>query len=291
MGGSSAGSGNNGGGGSPNQMAKDKAAKDKAAKDKAAKDKAVRDKEDRQKEIREEQNNKQKVTVPEKKTYDTPGTLSDPKEKKVTVPEKKTYDTPGTLSDPKEKDDTAAKMSLFKEQGATDLKNTEVYTPATAILSAVAGPASRYNRDYFANEVLGKGAYKETTKQDFEKMSRTSQESLYSGYMSGRQSGKTDAYGNPVPQGDNGGVPNSSGGPNGNKPINQVTKTAPTTAEVSQATTAAAKPTETAETTASNRLLKIKKRGRSQSIMTSSKGVTKTSTDYSLGRRSLLGRV
>jgi hypothetical protein len=274
MGGSSAGSGNNGGGGSPNQMAKDKAAKDKAAKDKAAKDKAakdkaVRDKEDRQKEIREEQNNKQKVTVPEKKTYDTPG----------------------TLSDPKEKDDTAAKMSLFKEQGATDLKNTEVYTPATAILSAVAGPASRYNRDYFANEVLGKGAYKETTKQDFEKMSRTSQESLYSGYMSGRQSGKTDAYGNPVPQGDNGGVPNSSGGPNGNKPINQVTKTAPTTAEVSQATTAAAKPTETAETTASNRLLKIKKRGRSQSIMTSSKGVTKTSTDYSLGRRSLLGRV
>jgi hypothetical protein len=296
MGGSSAGSGNNGGGGSPNQMAKDKAAKDKAAKDKAAKDKAakdkaVRDKEDRQKEIREEQNNKQKVTVPEKKTYDTPGTLSDPKEKKVTVPEKKTYDTPGTLSDPKEKDDTAAKMSLFKEQGATDLKNTEVYTPATAILSAVAGPASRYNRDYFANEVLGKGAYKETTKQDFEKMSRTSQESLYSGYMSGRQSGKTDAYGNPVPQGDNGGVPNSSGGPNGNKPINQVTKTAPTTAEVSQATTAAAKPTETAETTASNRLLKIKKRGRSQSIMTSSKGVTKTSANYSLGKKSLLGKV
>ena len=252
MGGSSAGSGNGGGGGSPNQMAKDKAAKDKA----------VRDKEARQKEIREEQNNKQKVTVPEKKTYDTPG----------------------KLSDPREKDDTAAKMSLFREQGATDLKNTKFYTPTTAILAGVGQDTSRYNRDYFANEVLGKGAYKETTKQDFEKMSSTSQESLYSGYMSGRQSGKTDAYGNPVPQGDNGGVPNSSGGPN-------ITKTAPTTAEVSQATTAAAKPTETAETTASNRLLKIKKRGRSQSIMTSSKGVTKTSADYSLGKSSLLGKV
>jgi hypothetical protein len=40
-----------------------------------------------------------------------------------------------------------------------------------------------------------------------------------------------------------------------------------------------------------NRLLKIKKRGRSQSIMTSSQGVTKTSADYSLGKKSLLGRV
>jgi cobyric acid synthase len=43
--------------------------------------------------------------------------------------------------------------------------------------------------------------------------------------------------------------------------------------------------------TEANRLLKIKKKGRSQSIMTGSKGVTKTSTDYSLGKKSLLGRV
>jgi hypothetical protein len=79
------------------------------------------------------------------------------------------------------------------------------------------------------------------------------------------------------------GVPNSSGGPN---TINQVTATAPTTAEVSQATT-----TEADADTEANRLLKIKKKGRSQSIMTSSKGVTKTSANYSLGKPSLLGRV
>jgi hypothetical protein len=87
-------------------------------------------------------------------------------------------------------------------------------------------------------------------------------------------------------RGGGGGVPNSSGGPNGNKPINQVTKTAPTTAEVSQSEAANAD----ADTEA-NRLLKIKKKGRSQSIITGSKGVTKTSTDYSLGKKSLLGRV
>jgi hypothetical protein len=62
--------------------------------------------------------------------------------------------------------------------------------------------------------------------------------------------------------------------------------TAPTTAEVSQATT-----TEAAADADADSLLKVKKRGRSQSIMTSSKGVTKTSPNYSLGKTSLLGRV
>ena len=62
---------------------------------------------------------------------------------------------------------------------------------------------------------------------------------------------------------------------------------APTVAEVSQATTTEA----AAEDTEANRLLKIKKKGRSQSIITGSRGVTKTSTDYSLGKKSLLGRV
>jgi hypothetical protein len=79
---------------------------------------------------------------------------------------------------------------------------------------------------------------------------------------------------------------NNGGGNDGNNTIAQVTATAPTTAEVSQATT-----TEAVADTEANRLLKIKKKGRSQSIMTSSKGVTKTSADYSLGKSSLLGKV
>ena len=74
------------------------------------------------------------------------------------------------------------------------------------------------------------------------------------------------------------------GGNNNNNTINQVTKTAPTEAEVSQSTT-------TEADTEANRLLKIKKKGRSASIITSSKGLTGTSTNYSLGKKSLLGRV
>jgi hypothetical protein len=84
----------------------------------------------------------------------------------------------------------------------------------------------------------------------------------------------------------NNGGGNNGGGNDGNNTIAQVTATAPTTAEVSQATT-----TEADADTEANRLLKVKKRGRSASIMTSAKGVTKTSTDYSLGKKSLLGRV
>jgi len=78
----------------------------------------------------------------------------------------------------------------------------------------------------------------------------------------------------------------SAGAESGNNTITQVTKTAPTEAEVSQATT-----TEADADTEANRLLKIKKRGRKMTMMSGSQGVTKTSADYSLGKKSLLGIV
>ena len=69
-----------------------------------------------------------------------------------------------------------------------------------------------------------------------------------------------------------------AGAESGNNTITQVTQTAPTEAEVSQATTA-----EADADTEANRLLKIKKRGRSMTMMSGAKGVTRTSSDYSLG--------
>ena len=84
----------------------------------------------------------------------------------------------------------------------------------------------------------------------------------------------------------NNGGGNNGGGSDNNNTITQVTKTAPTETEVSQATTA-----EADADTEANRLLKIKKKGRSQSIISGSQGVTKMTADYSLGKKSLLGRV
>ena len=61
---------------------------------------------------------------------------------------------------------------------------------------------------------------------------------------------------------------------------NTITTTAPTEAEVSQSEAANA-----------DAALKVKKRGRSQSIMTGARGVTKMASNYSLGKPSLLGQV
>ena len=91
------------------------------------------------------------------------------------------------------------------------------------------------------------------------------------------QTSKNTTYNN------NGG---GGGGGDGNNTITQVTKTAPTEAEVSQSTTTEAKPD-----TEANRLLKIKKKGRSQSIISGSRGVTGMASNYSLGKKSLLGQV
>ena len=85
-------------------------------------------------------------------------------------------------------------------------------------------------------------------------------------------------------------IPDNNDNDNYNPTIQEVTETAPTVAEVDQATTNT-DATETAETTEAKKKLKIKKKGQSSSIMTSAQGVTKTSSDYSLGKPSLLGRV
>ena len=192
-------------------------------------------------------------------------------------PSQRKYDVSGTLSDPREKDDTAAKMSLFREQGATNIKNMKFQTPTTAILSGPLQAGSRVTRDYFTGEVLGKGANKGTTKQDFERMSRTAQESMYKGYITGRSSGKTDAYGNPVPQGDNGGAIGTSG-----QVVQAPTVTSPTEAEVSQSAA-----TDADQDNILLRKRRTKARGRSLTIATTPTGATGSLT---LGRPSLLGR-
>jgi len=193
-------------------------------------------------------------------------------------PSKRKYDVSGTLSDPREKDDTAAKMSLFREQGATNIKNMKFQTPTTAILSVPLQAGSRVTRDYFTGEVLGKGAYKGTTKQNFEKMTRSAQESMYKTYITGRTSGKTDAYGRTISASENGGATSSG------MVVQAPTVTSPTTAEVSQSAAADA-----AEDNILLRKRRTKAVGRSTTIVTGPTG-SPTNGSLTLGRPSLLGR-
>jgi hypothetical protein len=259
MGGSSAGG--NGGGGSPNQQAKDKAAKDKAAKD--AKDKAAKDKAAKEK----AQNN----------TYKTSREIG------ITTQYSKT----------RQQDIKEEKEKAFQEQGAYNTRRSieNTFSPIVKIFGPGISETLQKNairtRNFFTDYTLGAGGKKNSLyagmdKSQFEKLSVEKQNKMYSEYSEKRMSGKIDAYGREIrPEG---------GGPIGTQPPPAFAlpiptpESGPTTAELSQSAA-------TDADTEANRLLKIKKKGRSQSIMTGSKGVTKTSTDYSLGKKSLLGRV
>jgi len=96
-------------------------------------------------------------------------------------------------------DDSAAKIHSFHEQGATNIKNLAAKTPspALAILSVPFQAGSRKTRSFFTDKVLGKGGYKEISKEEFSKYTRTKQEQMYKSYLAGRQDNTTDAYGNP----------------------------------------------------------------------------------------------
>ena len=119
------------------------------------------------------------------------------------------------------------------------------------------------NKAYYEKNVIGKNNF-------------TKSIDSYKDYMSKRGRGEVDAMGRAISGGGNTqpGITKNIGG-------RTIQTTAPTEAEVSQSEAA----------NADAAALKVKKRGRSASIMTSAKGVTKTSTGYSLGTPSLLGRV
>ena len=92
--------------------------------------------------------------------------------------------------------------SKFRDRGADKIKEGVKGPPSVRIAGAIlSGPlqaGSRKTRDFFTDKVLGSKNYKGTSKEDFEKMTYSQQESIYGDYMSGRQSGKTDAYGNQI---------------------------------------------------------------------------------------------
>ena len=119
------------------------------------------------------------------------------------------------------------------------------------------------NRAYYQKNVAGKRGYKDTFDD-------------YQRYITGRGQGNLDAMGRTITQRDNG---------SGNQVVQSPTQavaTAPTTAELSQSTTAEATP----EEDILYRKRKTKRIGRSPTIMT---GVTGATGGLTLGKKSLLG--
>jgi hypothetical protein len=150
-------------------------------------------------------------------------------------------------------------------------KYTKKFTPSilgmTLNVTGLAEKGFYANKSYYEKNVMGKNNF-------------TKSIDSYKDYMKKRGSGEIDAMGRPIVD-FRSGNDNTQPGITKNIGGSTIQTTAPTTAEVSQSEAA----------NADAAALKVKKRGRSASIMTSAKGVTKTSTDYSLGKKSLLGRV
>ena len=164
---------------------------------------------------------------------------------------------------------TASSTKTKDKFGYDKPKNTfsKIASDGGFLLSAIKNnPFSKMsekkNRDFYDTRVK---PYKGNTK------------STYEDYIISRGKGEVDAMGRTI---------SKNNGSDNNNTIKEVTKTAPTVAEVSQVTT-----TEADADTEANRLLKIKKRGRKMTMMSGAKGVTRTSPDYSLGKKSLLGIV
>ena len=173
--------------------------------------------------------------------------------------------------------------TAFRDRGAAKIKEG-ITTPSLAVNLAakvLSGPlqaGSRMNRDFFTDKVLGSKNYKGTSKADFENMSLSQQESIYGDYMSGRQSGRTDAYGNVLAGGRNDSAlanrtkaavqPRVSSQMNAVKP--DVTPDGPTSTEVNQ----------------DDYNLAVKQRGRKRTVLTSITGDTSTPK---LSKKVLLG--
>ena len=169
----------------------------------------------------------------------------------------------------------AAKISAdIAKTKSTELSNYEVKkVPAIIPGSTILNSLTKYrqksfeaNKNYFRENVVGKLGYEDTLDS-------------YKNYMTKRGAGTADAMGRTISNGSGNGI--TQPGITKNIGGRTIQTTAPTEAEVSQSEAA----------NADAAALKVKKRGRSASIMTGPKGVTKTSTDYSLGMKSLLGRV
>jgi hypothetical protein len=168
----------------------------------------------------------------------------------------------------------------FRNVGAEKIKNSKFKTPVITILSKPLQAGSKVTRDFFTDKVLGSKNYKGTTKQDFDKLSRSAQESMYKDYSSSRLSGKTDAYGNTISQGGNDN--------NGNQVVQAPTVTGPTTAEVSQVASVPEVTAEEARASA-NELIRKKRRGRGRSLMIATSSQGAKDEGLTLSSKTLLG--
>ena len=187
----------------------------------------------------------------------------------------------------KSKSTQKMKDDAFREQGAYNARRSINRLPNIGI-GGIARGLSPYlqknaikNRDFFTDRVLTDPRGLKNfgyNKEQFKKLSMAKQNKIYGKYITTRRDNKTDGYGTVVTEGNDRNVqtpPQAEIFPGESDP------NAPNTPLYPQ-------PSETDKKYDPR---KTKKKGRNQNLLTSARGVMKTSPDYSLGKKSLLGQV
>ena len=103
-----------------------------------------------------------------------------------------------------EEEKAEEKVERFRNKQFTGLP----FPSVTSLLNPLFKKGMTVNRNFFLDKVLGAGRLnyqgKTLTPEQFANLSLSEQEAAYKDYMSGRLSGETDAYGNPLMRGDDG---------------------------------------------------------------------------------------
>ena len=194
---------------------------------------------------------------------------------------RKTDGTYGTAKDAQK----ASTRNDFRNRGAEKIKKG-VKTPSlilnvgTKILSQPLQAGSRATRDFYTDKVLGSKNFKNQTKEEFLNMSVDDQEKQFKEYIDKRNSGITDAYGNPISE--------TTLGRREQKSLEQpkVASQMDNTGVKSDMIIADKTAPTSAEMTDDEYSLNTKKKGRKKTIMTSVTGDTEEAT---LGKKTLLG--
>ena len=180
------------------------------------------------------------------------------------------------------------KDDAFREQGAYNTRRSLDKLPNIGLgaafksLSPMLQKNSIRNRDFFKNKVLTDPRGLKNfgyTKEQFEKLSMAKQNKIYGNYITTRRDNKTDGFGTVIREGnDNNNQQDLKIGKFPQPAIDPIKGLTPLDPEQS-------------ETDKKYDPRKTKKKGRNQNLLTSARGVMKTSPDYSLGKKSLLGQV
>ena len=181
------------------------------------------------------------------------------------------------------------KDDAFREQGAYNTRRSLDKLPNIGLgaafksLSPMLQKNSIRNRDFFKNKVLTDPRGLKNfgyTKEQFEKLSMAKQNKIYGNYITTRRDNKTDGFGTVITEGND-----------TNSNIQTPLQAGIFPGESDPNAPSTPLDPEPSETDKKYDPRKTKKKGRNQNLLTSARGVMKTSPDYSLGKKSLLGQV